>query len=71
VSGQLNAPADLNPVKRRLEGPQSQSGRYGAEKNFQTLPGFEPPTVHPVASRYTGCETFEVLSILIKYAVVI
>jgi hypothetical protein len=28
---------------RRLGGPQSQSGRSGEKKNFQPLPGLEPP----------------------------
>jgi hypothetical protein len=30
------------PLDRRLGGPQSQSGRYGKEKNPLLLPGIEP-----------------------------
>jgi hypothetical protein len=50
VSGQLHAPAELlpekepcYPVDRRLDGPQSQSGRGGEEKYSQPLSGLEPP----------------------------
>jgi hypothetical protein len=52
-------PQPLYPKKRapgthwRLFGPQSRSGRGGEEKNPQPLPGLEPPTIHPVARRYT------------------
>jgi hypothetical protein len=35
-----------------MGGPQRQSGR-GGEKNFQLLPGLEPPIIQPVAQRYT------------------
>jgi hypothetical protein len=43
------------PLDRRLGGPQSQSGRGGEEKNFQSSPGIEtqPPIVQPVASHHT------------------
>jgi hypothetical protein len=41
------------PLNRRLDGPQSQSGCSGEEKNTQPLPGLEPPTIQPVAQRYT------------------
>jgi hypothetical protein len=58
VSGQLRAPAALPqgknpwyPSDRRLGGPQSRSGRRGEEKNFQPLPGLEPPIFQPVAQR--------------------
>jgi hypothetical protein len=59
VSGQLHASAALHPLKehpldRRLGGPQSRSGRGGEEKNSQPLPGLEPPTIQPVAQRYTA-----------------
>jgi hypothetical protein len=40
-------------LDRRLGGPQSPSGRGGEEKNFQPLPGREPPVIQPVAQRYT------------------
>jgi hypothetical protein len=36
-------------LDRRLGGPQSRSGHGGDEKNFQPLPGLEPPIIHPVA----------------------
>jgi hypothetical protein len=58
VRGQLHAPAALPPGKshrypfyRRLDGPQSRSGRW----TFLTLPGLELPplVVQPVDSRYT------------------
>jgi len=50
VSGQLHTPASLNPegmspwypLVRRLDGPQSLSGRSGEEKNPQLQPGIEP-----------------------------
>jgi hypothetical protein len=52
VSGQLHTLADLPqekepryPLDRRLCGPQRRSG-HGGEKNFQPLPGHEPPD-HP------------------------
>jgi hypothetical protein len=58
LTGQLHAPAALPPWKyypldKRLRGPQSQSGRGGEEKNFQPLPGLEPPIIQPVAQLYT------------------
>jgi hypothetical protein len=53
VSGQLHAPAALSqgkspwyPLERRLDGPQSRSGRGGEEKNSQPLPGIEPLNHH-------------------------
>jgi hypothetical protein len=60
VSGQLHAPALLQwkslwcPLDRGLGGPQSHSGRGVEERNFQSLPGFEPPIIQPVAQRYTA-----------------
>jgi hypothetical protein len=49
MSGQLHALAVLLPEKepwypldRRLDGPQSRSGRGGEEKNSQPPPGIEP-----------------------------
>jgi hypothetical protein len=41
------------PLDRRLDGPQSRSGRCGEEKNFQALPGLEPSIIQLVAQRYT------------------
>jgi len=35
-------------------GPQGRSGRGGEEKNFQILPGLEPPIIQLVAQRYPG-----------------
>ena len=57
VGGDLHAPATLPPGKetryplyRRLGGPQGRSGRV---RKISPLPGFDPRTVQPVASRYT------------------
>jgi len=56
VVGQLHAPATLPPGKpryplyRSLIGPQGRSGRV---RKVSPLPGFDPRTVQPVASRYT------------------
>jgi len=56
VGSQRHAPAALPPEKtryplyRRLGGPQ---GRSGQVRNISPPPGFDPPTVQPVASRYT------------------
>ena len=41
------------PLYRRLGGPQARSGRA---ENLAP-PGFDPPTVHPVVSRYTDWAT--------------
>jgi hypothetical protein len=57
VDGQRHAPADLPsgkiryPLYRRLGGPQVRSGRLW--KNSPP-PGFDPRTVQPVATSYTG-----------------
>jgi hypothetical protein len=40
-------------LDRRLDGPQSRSGRGGEEKNFQPLPGLEPPIIQAIAQLYT------------------
>jgi hypothetical protein len=37
------------PLNRKLDGPQSRSGRFGEDTNLLPLPGFEPRTVRPVA----------------------
>jgi len=54
VGGQRHTPAALPPGKtrfplyRRLGGPQGQSGWV---QKISPLPGFDPRTVQPVASR--------------------
>jgi len=56
LDGQRQAPAALppgkiqNPFYRGLGGFQGRSGRV---RKISPLPGFDPRTVHPVASRYT------------------
>jgi hypothetical protein len=56
VGGQRHAPTALAPGKtryplhRRLGGPHSRSGRV---RKISPLPGFDHPTVQPLASRYT------------------
>ena len=56
VGGQRHATAALPPVKTRyplysgVGGPQGQSGRV---RKISSPPGFDPRTVHSVASRYT------------------
>jgi hypothetical protein len=56
VGGQLYAPAALPerltryPLYRRLGGPKGLSGRV---RKISPPPGFDPRTVHSVASRYT------------------
>ena len=56
VGGQRHAPAALLPGKtryplyRRLGGPQD---RFGRVWKISLVPGFDPRTVQPVASRYT------------------
>jgi hypothetical protein len=49
LGGKLHAPAALPqgkspwyPLDRKMDGPQSRSGRGGEEKNSQPLPGIEP-----------------------------
>jgi hypothetical protein len=61
LCSQIHAPAASShcerapgtPLGRRLGGPQSRSGRGGVEKNFQPLPGLEPPIIQHVVQRYT------------------
>jgi len=36
------------PLGRKLDGPQSRSGRGGEEENSQFLPGLEPSIIQPV-----------------------
>jgi hypothetical protein len=40
-------------LDRRLGGSQSRSEPGGEKKNFQPLPGLEPPIIQPVAQCYT------------------
>jgi hypothetical protein len=57
VGGQRHAPAALPsgktvyPLYRRLGGPQVQSGQV---QKISPQTGFDPPTVQPIASRYTN-----------------
>jgi hypothetical protein len=44
-------------------GAQSDSGRGGEEKNYQPLPGLEPPTINLVAQHYTA-ELYRLLTYL-------
>jgi hypothetical protein len=56
LGGQEHTPAALHPGKtqyplyRRLDGAQNPSGRV---RKISPPPGFDPPTVQSVASRYT------------------
>jgi len=56
VGGERHGPATLLPGKtryplyRKLDGPQGRSVRV---RKISLLPGFDPRTVQPVASRYT------------------
>jgi hypothetical protein len=63
VSGQLYTPAASPPRKDPLGGTQSRSGRGGEEKNYQLLPGLEPPIIQPVAQGYTAEVSLEVLNV--------
>jgi hypothetical protein len=40
------------PLDKKLDGPQSRSGSSGEEKNYQPLPGLEPPIIQPVPLSY-------------------
>jgi hypothetical protein len=52
VGGQRHTPAALPPgLYRRLSGPHD---RFGRVWKISPTRGFDPRTVHPVASRYTG-----------------
>jgi hypothetical protein len=61
VGGQRHTTAALPPGRtryplfRRLGGPQDRSGRV--RKISPPLPGFDPRTVQPIASRYTDWTT--------------
>ena len=56
VAGESDVPAAFppektrNPLYRWLDGTQGRSGRV---RKISPLPGFDPQTVQPVASRYT------------------
>jgi hypothetical protein len=58
VAGQHHAPAALPlgniwyPLYRRLGGPLGWSGGVW---NISPPPGFDPWTIQPIASCYTGC----------------
>ena len=56
LSGQLQVPAAVSPVPigSGLGGPESQYGRFGAEKSFLLLQGIEPLTIHPVGAVHMG-----------------
>jgi hypothetical protein len=49
------------PLDRGLGGSQSRSGRGGEERNFQPLPGLEPPIIQPESQRYTT-EVWSIIS---------
>jgi hypothetical protein len=57
MGGQPHAPSALPPgtlrypVYRGLGRPQGRSGRV---RKISSPPGFDPRTVQPVATRYTG-----------------
>jgi hypothetical protein len=60
VSDQFHAPAALfqgqspcHLLDRRMDGPQSWSGRGDEEINSHPLSGLEPLIIQPVAERYT------------------
>jgi hypothetical protein len=53
VSGKLHVPAALPPGKKLWYPLNRRLGWRGEEKNFQPLPGLEPPIIQPVAQRYT------------------
>jgi hypothetical protein len=61
VRGQRHAPVALTlgktlyPLYRRLGEPQ---GRSGQVQKILPLPGFDPRTVQPVASRYIPAHSF-------------
>jgi hypothetical protein len=47
----------LYPLRTKLGGPQSQSGRGGEKKEPEPLPGVEPRLSIPYPSRYTDWAT--------------
>jgi hypothetical protein len=52
------------PLDKRLGEPQSRSGHSGEEKNSQSLPGYEPSIIQPVAQRYTtGLSQFQTIQV--------
>jgi hypothetical protein len=56
VGGQRHAPAALPPGRTRYSlyiRMGWQQGRYGRVREILPLPGLDPRTVQPVASRYT------------------
>jgi hypothetical protein len=57
VSGQFHTSIALQPPKKEslvpVGGPQSRSGHGGEGKNFQPLPGLEPPITQSAAQLNT------------------
>jgi hypothetical protein len=56
MSGQCHAPAALPPGMTRYPMYERRGGPYGwsgGVRKISSLPGFDPRTVQPVASRYT------------------
>ena len=51
-SGSLPPRKTKYPLYRKPGGPQ---GRSGQVRKNSPPPGFDPPTVQPIASRYTDC----------------
>ena len=41
------------PIDRRLDGSESRCGHLGEEKDFLSIPEFEPRTVQPVPIDFT------------------
>jgi hypothetical protein len=46
------------PLDRRLGGPQGRSGSGGEEKDSQSLPGLEPPTIQHIYIIYLHRQYF-------------
>jgi hypothetical protein len=63
VRGLRHASA-IFPLYRTLSGPQGRTGRM---LNIWPAPEFDPPTVRPVASRYTDCAIPAQLLLLLKF----
>jgi hypothetical protein len=74
VGGQRYVPAILPPGKTRyplymrLGGPQGWSGRV---RKISSPPGFDPRTVHPLASRYTDWDISTHVIIIIIIIIII
>jgi hypothetical protein len=57
-------------LDRKLGGPESWSEHGGEKKNFQPLPGLEPPIIQPVDQRYST-ELYRTLIIIVVVVVVV